>query len=160
MEIKIKKASSRELKSIAKLYADIYNEYLPNQSWSYVSSEEYIRFNYKKCKNLFYVAYADNKLVGFAFGYVKPWGNGNYLMLEEVVIDKSYNNFEIQIVLLKNILVTAKEKYNAMFVMGSTYEDKNGMPYNWYRDLGFKKDEDYFNVIGDLNTVIDNVNNL
>ena len=69
-------------------------------------------FYFKLNSDLFLVAKNEDEVVGFTFSYIKPWADGNQLMIEELSVKESYRKQKIASKLLKTLVETAKCKYN------------------------------------------------
>ena len=132
------RASSDDLKECASILKRIYNNNVLSEGWTDESSLNICRFYYRLQPDLFFVAKRKGKVVGFSFSYIKPWADGNHLMVEEISVDPNFRNGGTAIKLISK-------------VEGTTYEDENGAPFKIYKKLGFKKIEDLFLIECDAN---------
>lgn len=146
--MKIEFVEKNDISEVAKLYVKVYSQFLPNEGWTFETAKKFIEYNYEKQPDLFFVAKDENKIVGFSFGYIKPWSDGNQLMGEELVVDADYHRQGIAKQLFKNLVQIAQEKYKITLVNGTTYSGHDGMPYSWYKRIGFTKVDDLFLVAG------------
>lgn len=97
-------------------------------------------------------------IVGFTFSFVKPWADGNQLMIEEISVKEEYRRNGIAKSLLKTLVEKAKEKYSVTYVNGTTYLGQDDMPFAWYKRLGFKKDEELFLIAGESGEILKKLN--
>lgn len=155
--IEIKLAEKKDLSQCADILRDIYNNNVLNEGWTVESSNAICEFYFKLNPDLFFVAKNEDEVVGFTFSFIKPWADGNQLMLEEISVKESFRNRKIASKLLKTLIETAKLKYNIIFVNATTYNGENGMPYSWYERIGFKKVEDLFLIESNADDIIKNI---
>lgn len=156
--MKIECAQNSDLKEVAKMYVEVYSKFLPNEGWTYETALNFIKYNFEKQPDLFFVAKAENNILGFSFGYIKPWSDGNQLMAEELVVDYKLHRQNIGKNLFLKLVSTAKDKYNVNTINGVTYLGKNDMPYSWYDRIGFKRVDDLFLVAGNAKTILKSMN--
>ena len=150
----IRLAEKKHMSHCAKILMDIYNNNVLNEGWTEESSNDICNFYFKLNPDLFFVAIVENKIVGFTFSYIKPWADGNQLMIEEIAVDEKFRKQGIATKLLKTLITTAKSKYSVVCVNGTTYNGENGMPFSWYERIGFQKVEDLFLIEGTTDNII------
>ena len=155
--IDIKLADKKDLPECAEILKNIYNNNVLNEGWTEESSKAICEFYFKLNSDLFFVAKNGEEVVGFTFSYIKPWADGNQLMIEELSVKEKYRNQKIATKLLKILVETAKGKYNITCVNGTTYDGENKMPYSWYERIGFKKVEDLFLIESNPEDIIKNL---
>ena len=155
--IEIRLAQKKDLPQCAEILREIYNNNVLNEGWTIESSNAICEFYFKLNPDLFLVAKNEDEVVGFTFSYIKPWADGNQLMIEELSVKESYRKQKIASKLLKTLVETAKYKYNITCVNGTTYNGENKMPYSWYERIGFKKVEDLFLIESNPNDIIDKI---
>jgi len=136
-------AAAKDLPACAKIIVDIYNNNILKQGWTQKAAERICKFYYHLQPDLLFVAKRENDVVGFTFGYVKPWADGNWLMVEEISINKNNRNGGTAIKLAETLLKTAISKYKVTKVNGVTWEDEENMPYKLYKWLGFKRMDEF-----------------
>lgn len=152
---KIELAAKKDLPQCAQILMDIYNNNVLNEGWTKQTAETTCNFYYRLNKDLFFVAKNENgEVVGFTYSFIKPWSNGNQLMIEEISVSENYRKQGIATALLTTLIQTAKKKYNITMVNGSTYLGENKMPFAWYQKIGFKKLDELFLIEGDANVVL------
>lgn len=147
----ITKASKKDLTGCAKILKDIYNSNVLSEGWTDESSLAICDFYFKLQPDLFFIAKKEGKVVGFTFSYIKPWADGNHLMVEEISVDPNYRKSGTAIKLISKVFETAINRYNISKVEGTTYEDENGAPFKIYKKIGFKKVNDLFLIECDAN---------
>ena len=156
--IKIELAKKKDLKECAKILMEIYNNNVLNEGWTDESSYAICEFYFKMQPELFLVAKVANEVAGFTFSYIKPWADGNQLMIEEISVKEEYRKQKIATSLLKTLIQKAKDKYNVTCANGTTYLGENDMPFSWYKRIGFKKVDDLFLIEGKTDEVLNNLN--
>ncbi|MBQ2864104.1 MAG: GNAT family N-acetyltransferase [Clostridia bacterium] len=150
----IVKASKADLVGCAKILKDIYNSNVLSEGWTDASSLAICEFYFKLQPDLFYVAKKEGKVVGFTFSYIKPWADGNHLMVEEISVDPNFRKTGTAIKLISKVFETAIKKYKISKVDGTTYEDETGAPFKLYKKIGFKKVNDLFLIECDASKLI------
>jgi ribosomal protein S18 acetylase RimI-like enzyme len=156
--VEIRLAQKEDLKSCAEILKEIYNNNVLNEGWTTESSNAICEFYFKMQPDLFFVAKGQNKeVVGFTFSYIKPWADGNQLMIEEISVKEEFRKQKIATELLKKLIQTAKSKYNITLVNGTTYFGENKMPYSWYERIGFNKVDDLFLIEGESDEILQNL---
>ena len=156
--IEIKLAEKQDLVQCAEILREIYNNNVLSEGWTEESSNAICEFYFKLNPDLFFVAKDKMGVVGFTFSYIKPWADGNQLMLEELSVKENFRNQKIASKLLKNLVLVAKDKYNITCVNGTTYNSENDMPYCWYKRIGFKKVEDLYLIESNPNDILNKIN--
>ena len=155
--VEIKLAQKDDLSQCANILKEIYNNNVLSEGWTVESSNDICKFYFKLNPDLFFIAKNEQVVVGFTFSYIKPWANGNQLMIEELSVKESYRNQKIASNLLKTLVETAKQKYNITCVNGTTYNGENKMPYSWYERIGFKKVEELFLIESNPDDILKNI---
>ena len=140
----IVRAGAEDMNGCARILREIYNNNVLSEGWTEESSLNICKFYYKMQPDLFFVAKKDGKVIGFSFSYIKPWADGNHLMVEEISVDPNYRKGGTAIKLISKVFETAIKKYGVVKVEGTTYEDENGAPFKIYKKLGFTKIQDLF----------------
>ena len=144
--MKIEIAKKKDLKECARILRENYNDGVLSEGWTEESSNSICKFFYNLQKDLFLVARDENVggVIGFIFGFIKPWADGNQLMAEEFCVDKRFQKQGIAKKLLKTLLEKATEKYSITQINGTTYQGEDKMPFAWYKRIGFTKVKDLF----------------
>lgn len=152
--IEFKLAELDDLSHCAEILKEIYNNNVLNEGWTDESSNAIVNFYFKLNPDLFFVAKNNTQVVGFTFSYIKPWADGNQLMIEELSVKEDFRRMGIASQLLTKLIKTAKDKYNITCVNGTTYYGENKMPYSWYERIEFKKVEDLFLIEGNPDEIL------
>lgn len=155
--ISIKNIKESELTQCAEILRQIYNNNVLNEGWTDKSSLAICRFFYVLNPDLFFVAKDGENVIGFTFSFVKPWADGNQLMIEELSVKEEYRKNKIATGLLKTLIKKAKENYKITCVNGTTYLGENSMPYSWYKRIKFKKVKDLFLIEGNPDDILTNL---
>ena len=150
-------AQKNDLPQCANILREIYNNNVLSEGWTIESSNAICEFYFRLNPDLFFVAKNEDEVVGFTFSYIKPWADGNQLMVEELSVKENYRQKKIASKLLKTLVKSAKQKYNITCVNGTTYNGENKMPYSWYERIGFKKVEDLFLIESNPDDIIKSI---
>lgn len=157
MNYKIDLVRKNELKECAKILRNIYNNNVLSEGWTETTSLNTCKFFFKQNRDLFFVAKNDKGgVIGFTYGFIKPWAHGNMLMIEEISVDENHRKQGIAKSLMFAQISKAKEKYKITNIMGETYLDKNAkwIPFDWYKNIGFSKIDDLFLMDGETDTIL------
>ena len=153
----IRNVEIKDIKELAPIYKELYDDADIGEFWSIESAENLLRYWYDKQKDLFFVAEEDGKAVGAVMSGVKPWFDGNRLIDTEIFVSKEYQNKHIANNLYKKHLSEAKEKYNCNVIEFHTYGDETEFPQNWYKRIGFRKDEELIIMSADISDVLNKI---
>ena len=137
-------AKRRDIPECARIMKNIYNSNILSEGWTDKSAKALCEFYYNLQPDLFFVAKRNNKVIGFSYSYIKPWADGNHLMVEEISVDPRQRKFGTALMLIKQVFNVAINKYHITKIEGVTYEDKNGAPFKIYKRMGFKRIKDLF----------------
>ena len=146
--------NEKDMAVIASYYADYYANSVLDERWTKEKAIELFQYFYNQNKDLFFVAYDDDKPVGVIMSVLKPWWDGNHLEDGEVFVLPSYQRKGIAKSLFKALFKHAIEKYNATTLEAHTYEDENGFPYNWYKRIGFETIDNWKIISGNIKEII------
>ena len=138
----IRLAKSSDIDELATIYKDLYDNADIGENWSIEKSKELLKYWYKKQNDLFFVAEEDGKPIGAIVSGIKSWFDGLRLVDTEIFVSQKYQKKHIARNLMLEHLKQAKIKYNAKVIEFHTYGDENGFPQNWYKRIGFKKDQE------------------
>ena len=153
---KISRGTKKILPKLAAMQKGVYSHFIPEEPWTEKTALSFINYSFKKQPDLFFIAKDKKNIVGYTFGYVKPWADGNHLMLEEMVVDLPFQNKGIGTLLHKTLVEQAINKYKITAVEATTYHGKDGMPMNWYEKLGWEK-QDLFLILADPQKILNNL---
>ena len=144
-----------DIKYLAPIYKDLYDNADIGENWSIEKAEELLNYWYNKQGDLFLVAEEDNKPVGAIMSGVKSWFDGLRLVDTEIFVSKEYQEKHLGKKLMLEHLKQAKIKYNVKTIEFHTYGDEKEFPQNWYSRIGFKKDDELIIMSADVEEALD-----
>lgn len=150
----IRLAKKEDIKYLAPIYKDLYDDADIGENWTIEKSEELLNYWYNKQGDLFFVAEEDGKPVGAIVSGVKSWFDGLRLIDTEIFVSKDYQEKHLGRALMLEHLKQAKVKYNVKTIEFHTYGDETEFPQNWYNRIGFKKDEELIIMNADVEEVL------
>lgn len=150
----IRLAKKEDIKYLAPIYKDLYDDADIGENWTIEKSEELLNYWYNKQGDLFFVAEEDGKPVGAIMSGVKSWFDGLRLIDTEIFVSKDYQEKHLGRALMLEHLKQAKVKYNVKTIEFHTYGDETEFPQNWYNRIGFKKDEELVIMNADVEEVL------
>ena len=142
-----------DIPPLAKVYVQVYRTFAIGESWEVTSAEKLLEYWLTKQPDLALVAEVDNKLVGAFVAGIKPWWDGNHLADGELFVDPAYQKKGIATALSKSMYKKAVEKYNVTSCDAYTFR-KTTFPLNWYLQQGFKINEDWVIISGNVQEII------
>ena len=129
---------------LAEPYAKYYRDDSPlHEPWTTEAVAYLLDYFHQKQPDLFWVAYENNKPVGFIVSFVKPCLDGYHLVDTEVFVRQDLplgkRGFAAKKLTLK-LLETAFKRYSATAIDGNTYKDpnKNDFPFSMYMKMGMQ----------------------
>lgn len=144
-----------DIKSLAPIYKELYDDADIGEFWSVESAEKLLNYWYDKQQDLFFVAEEDGKAVGAVMSGVKPWFDGNRLVDTEIFVAKDYQERHLGRELYKRHLSEAQRIYKAKVIEFHTYGDESEFPQNWYKRIGFKRDKELIIMNADIGQVLE-----
>lgn len=150
----IRLARKEDIKDLAIIYKDLYDNVDIGENWTIEKSEELLNYWYNKQGDLFFVAEEDGKPIGAVMSGVKSWFDGLRLIDTEIFVSKDYQEKHLGRALMLEHLKQAKIKYNVKTIEFHTYGDETEFPQNWYNRIGFKKDEELIIMNADVEEVL------
>ena len=150
----IRLVKREDLKDLAVIYKDLYDDVDIGEDWSIEKSLELLSYWYDKQGDLFFVAEEDGRPVGAIVSGVKSWFDGLRLVDTEIFVKKDYQQKCIGTKLMLEHLKQAKIKYNVMKMEFHTYGDENNFPQTWYNTIWFKKDDELIIMNGDVENIL------
>ena len=88
---------------------------------------------------------------------LKPWFDGNRLNDTEIFVSKEYQHKHIAKDLYKCHLEIEKRIYDCKVIEFHTYGDEDEFPQNWYKRIGFKKDEELIIMSANINEILNKI---
>ena len=104
----------QDIDTIAGSYADYYSNSVLQEKWTKESAARLFWYFYNQNKELFFVAYDDDKPVGIIMSVLKPWWDGNHLEDGEVFVLPEYRQKGIAKSLFKALFECAVTKYEGL----------------------------------------------
>lgn len=146
-----------DLEIIAEQYANYYNNSVLDENWTRETANQLFKYFYNQSKDLFFIAYDEDKPVSVIMSILKPWWDGMHLEDGEVFVCKEYQHRGIAKMLLKALFQHAIEKYDVTILEAHAYEDENGFPYCWYKRLGFDTIDNWKIISGNIRDIVKNL---
>ncbi len=153
----IRNVKEADIKELAPIYKELYDDADIGEYWSIESAEKLLRYWYDKQKDLFFVAEENNQAIGAVVSGVKPWFDGNRLIDTEIFVSKEHQGKHIARELYKKHFEEAKRLYNCVSIEFHTYGDENEFPQNWYKRIGFKKDDELIIMNASIEELLRNI---
>jgi GNAT superfamily N-acetyltransferase len=124
-----------------------------NEKWTEQTAYALLTDWFRRQPDLAFVAEQDNRLVGALVVGVRPWWDGNHLVDGELFVDPEYRQRGIARNLMKQILLTAKEKYAPIVWETHTFRGQS-FPLDWYQRLGFREIEEWVMIRADITKLL------
>lgn len=153
----IRKVKLEDIEQLAPIYKDLYDDADIGEYWTIENAVKLLRYFYDRQNDLFFVAEEDGKAVGAVMSNLKPWFDGNRLNDTEIFVSKDYQHRHIANDLYRKHLTEAKEKYRCSVIEFHTYGDETEFPQNWYKRIGFKKDEELIIMSANINEILEKI---
>lgn len=153
----IRKVQIKDIKDLAPIYKELYDDADIGEFWSIESAEKLLTYWYNKQQDLFFVAEEAGKAVGAVMSGIKPWFDGNRLIDTEIFVSKKYQKNNIAKKLYRIHLEEAIKRYNAKVIEIHTYGNENEFPQNWYKKIGFHKDNELIIMNANIEEVLKNI---
>lgn len=153
----IRKVKLEDIKDLAPIYKELYDDVDIGEFWSIENAEKLLSYWYNKQQDLFFVDEENGKAIGAVMSGVKPWFDGNRLIDTEIFVSKEYQKNNIAKKLYKIHLEEAKRIYNANVIEFHTYGNEEEFPQNWYKKIGFRKDEELIIMNAKIEDVLKNI---
>lgn len=136
--MKIRKAKSKELPEVAKIFMLGTNEAPYNEKWSPKTALIKIKDHIKN-KNKVYVAVINRQIVGFITVRLEYLYDGNKIFIEEFYIKKQFQNKGIGTLIINKLQEIYKGKASSMALIAG----KKAPAFKFYLKKGFKS----YNVV-------------
>lgn len=136
-KIVIKKMTAKDFNLVSKLYFEVYQNNQVNEKWTTSKAKKLIKQLYISQPDLAFIAQIDKKIIGGFLAEIKPWWDGNHLIVEEIFVAKNYQKNKIGTELTKTVLNLALKKYQIVKISLTTFKNL-AFPFSWYKSLGFE----------------------
>ena len=131
-------ARDNHLGKIAQIYMKAFNNAGFGEKWTSTSSLNFIRYMFKRQRDLFFIAVSNDQVIGGCVGVIGPFYDGNNLVDIEVFVDPYHQNEKIGKKLLQHLISEAVKKYNITVVSLHTYRHID-FPFKWYNRIGLRE---------------------
>lgn len=152
--ISFSQVQKKDFPLLAKIYARAYNKEW--DSWTAKSSQEMIKYRYKK--NIKIKVLYNDKIVWVFFSDVKPLYFWNILNDGDVVVDPKYQKLWIGKKLFIYGMEYAQKKFNV--VWWDFYTFKDSYQYDWYKRIGFNDSDKWVFMSGKIDDVLKKIKEL
>ena len=154
MDFKIRNVKIEDIETLCVTYKELYDNIDIGEYWTENAAKELLNYYYNKQKDLFFVAEIENKVVGAVMSLVKPWFDGNRLIETEVFVSKDFQRMHIARELYKKHFKEAIKLYSCNVIEFHTYGNEDEHPQNWYKRIGFSKDEELIIMNGKIKDIL------
>lgn len=137
---------------LSTLYAKAYSS-RSEEKWSIDTIQQLLIFLLIKQPELCLVMEKEQQIIGAVFGSIKPWWNGNHLILEEIFVDPDIHGKGVGSSLLNEVCKKAQELHAATYVEAMTFRDAD-FPKNWYFTHAFEEIKEWIPLEGTIENVI------
>lgn len=153
----IRNVKLEDIHALAPIYKELYDDADIGEFWTIENAEKLLKYFYDKQKDLFFVAEEDGKAIGAVMSNLKPWFDGNRLNDTEIFVAKEYQHKHIAKDLYKCHLEKARNIYDCKVIEFHTYGNENEFPQNWYKRIGFKKDEELIIMSANISDILNKI---
>lgn len=133
MNLYTKVSTRSDLTELATIYRRAYDRPEFGENWSAEDAERLLNFYFDLKTFVGITAFADDKIVGAFFSFIKPWHDGKHLGEGELFVDPNYQNQKIGTKLMIEMMLIAKSNDCIAHEL---------VAYNkvaeWYRKIGLE----------------------
>jgi hypothetical protein len=153
--LQLRLATEADFMALAELYRDFYNSLDElGEAWTKESAHRLISHFYHRQPDLFFIAEYGGKVIGAIVAAIQPWWDGNRLVEGEVFIDTKYHDTDLNKRLVKELLIHARDKYQA--VAWDTLTPTNSKhPLGQYEQFGFTNVPQWAAISGDVHIALE-----
>ncbi len=134
--IKIRKTKKSDIKTLSRIYKDVYEAERYGEKWNVKKAETLLRFYFNQKTFIGLTALYEGKVCGAFFSCVKPWWDGDHLAEGELFIGPRYQKKGIGTELYAAMMKTAYQKGCIIHELVAYKK-----PSEWYKKIGFKETE-------------------
>jgi len=116
-------------------------------------AEKLINYLLELQSDLSFVAEREGNIVGVFIARIKPWCDGNHLVVEEIFVDPEYQKYGVGSELSKIVYKKALDEYKVTYFEGITFA-KNEFPMSWYKSQGFEVEDEWVIISGDVKNAL------
>lgn len=155
---RIRSMKKTDIKRLAEIYVRAYTIYDIDENWNKEKAKKTIGCLLKLQSDLAFVAENKTNVVGAFIARIKPWFDGNHLIVEEIFVDPEYHKLGIGSELSKVAYKKALDKYKVTSFEAITFA-KTKFPMSWYKSQGFEVKDDWVVICGDVKTALSKLMN-
>lgn len=159
--MKVRSIKKEDIEALSGVYVRAFPEQATGETWSFEAASSLLTYWLGRQSDLAYLALCDNgKIAGAFFVGIRPWWDGNHLVDGEIFVDPEFQGQGIATLLLEEVLLKAKEKYNPVCFQTYTFRDSDkekNSPLSWYKRLGFDEIEEWTMIRADFNNLMKNL---
>lgn len=153
----IRLATEQDIRQIAKLYLEVYNNLDElRETWTKVSARKFISHFYRRQPDLFFIAEKQGKIIGAIVAAVQPWWDGNHLVEGELIVEPNILDRSVVNRLMKQLLVKANEIYDVVS-WDTIVPNVDKHPLAEYKQFGFEKVQQWDAISGDVAKIINHI---
>jgi ribosomal protein S18 acetylase RimI-like enzyme len=131
-KMKIRQATTNDLNEIIRIFIEGYAEKPYNEKWTKNIVKNKIK-KYLKFERKLYLAQIDKKIVGFIIFSKNIWDDGDHLVIDELVIDSTFQGKGIE-----KRLMNFAGNYFKNIVTIDLWTFKRAKAYSIYKKWGYK----------------------
>ena len=156
MKITIRQMRKEDLQKLAEIYVLVYQKFDIGEKWTVETSKKMLSHWFDKQPDLAFVAESDGQVVGAFVAGIKPWWDGNHISDGEIFVHPDHQKNGIGKKLSIALYEKALEKYDVISFDAFTFK-KTKFPLQWYLSQGFKLNEDWTMIYGNVNSILTNL---
>ncbi len=141
-----------DINTLSTIYLKSYS-LRQEEQWNIKSVQQLLTYLLKKQTDLCFVVEKDQQIIGAVFGSIKPWWNGNHLILEEIFVDPDFHGKGTGKRLLKEVCAKAQELHAAKYIEAMTFRDAD-FPKNWYVARSLEEIKEWMPMEGEIGRVL------
>lgn len=145
----IRAIETPDIPQLAKIYADSFRSMHPQERWSTESAARFLTTCFQRQPDLAFLATMDEEIVGGFLAAIRPWWDGNHLVDGELFVSPTKQRQGIGASLMRILLTTAKERYQAVVMEAITFRTEE-FPLSWYQKVGFHIVDDMVIISGKI----------
>lgn len=150
----IRLMKEEDLRPLAAVYVRAFQDPQVMEKWTEETAYLLLADWFKRQPDLAVVAVDGGELVGAFVSGVRPWWDGYHLVDGELFVDIAHQGKGVGSELIRQVVVTAKEKYNAKLWETYTFRGTD-FPMAWYKQLGFREIEEWTMIRADVDAVLE-----
>lgn len=132
----IKPFEEEYIDEMTRLFMKVFSE--PGRKWGYKQSRYWIEEDFKKFPQYCFMAFDEknSRCMGAIFGSIRPYWQGEYLYIADLMIKKEYRRQGVATTLMRKIMDTARENNLSGAILQA--DNRIDFPKKWYQKMGFR----------------------